>query len=158
MCSESRLPISHSKRPGVIRSCSAAEAAACSQRQSNSRTGSSWYLPLVSAKTFGPRTFGNQASRPSSSSESKWKPTSRYERGPQPEKNGRATSCAEITASPRRAHENAGAEPSCDKTICWSIRNPSCRRKRERGHDMAPKSPSPPDDPESIIEPFEQIV
>jgi len=38
---EGRLLRSNSKRPGVIRSSAEAEAAACSQRQSNNRTGSS---------------------------------------------------------------------------------------------------------------------
>src|SRR5213596_2596365 len=100
---------------------------------------------------FGPRTFGSQVSRPPLSSESKWKPTSRYERGPQPEKNGLTTSCAAIAVLPQRDQDKATAEPSCGKNICCSSNSPSARRNRETGHEMAPKRPSPQHDPKSVI-------
>src|SRR6266542_7122617 len=131
---DGRVPSSNSKLPGVLKSSSEAEAAAaCSQKQSSGRTGSSRYRPLVSATTFGPRTFGNQISRPPFASDSKWKPTSRYERGPQPKKNGLTTSCAAIAVLPRSDQDKATADPSCGKNICCSSNSPSARRNRETG-------------------------
>src|SRR6266404_7347025 len=107
---------------------------------------------------FGPRTFGSQVSRPPLSSESKWKPTSRYERGPQPEKNGLTTSCAAMAVLPRSAHDTATADSSWGKNICCSSNSPSARRKRETGQEIAPKRAPEKDDPESDIGSSEEIL
>src|SRR5439155_5611968 len=107
--------------------------------------------------TFGPRTFGSQVSRPPSCSDSKRKPTSRYDRGLQAEKNGLTTSCAGMSL-PRSSHDNATAEPSCGKNICCSSTAPGASWNRDSGQGIAPKSPPLKVELESAPELFDEIV